>query len=54
LKATFADGVRDVVLKFDRAEGHAAELELHLHDVGLSAGSDSAIACTRHDLIGGG
>lgn len=32
LKATFADGVRDVVLKFDRAEIHATDLDLHLHD----------------------
>ncbi|CAG0927386.1 alpha-galactosidase [Thermoflexales bacterium] len=33
LKATFADGVRDVVLKFDRAEVRGTELDLQLHDV---------------------
>jgi alpha-galactosidase len=35
LKATFADGVRDVVLRFERAEvreGDTPELLLHLHD----------------------
>ena len=36
LKVTFADGVRDVVLRFESAEvveGESPELRLHLHDV---------------------
>jgi len=32
LKAAFADGVRDVVLRFERAEVHDDVLALHLHD----------------------
>jgi alpha-galactosidase len=32
LKVTFADGVRDVVLRFDSAEVVEEELRLHLHD----------------------
>jgi len=36
LKVTFADGVRDVILRFESAEvveGEAPELRLHLRDV---------------------
>jgi len=32
LKVTFADGVRDAVLRFDKAETVDGELRLHLHD----------------------
>jgi alpha-galactosidase len=41
LKVTFADGVRDVVLRFERAEvqqGDTPELAIHLHDAQTKSG----------------
>ena len=52
LKVTFADGVRDLVLKYASHEVQGDRLVLHLKDIGYGLGVDLAYRVfPRHDIV---